>query len=79
MTDQPTDAKTLKEKIMRDLDERSGYWHERKENTSYSNNEEYWWECKAYWSMFAEAAGLVKAIDCSGTVETFKVTVREAV
>ncbi len=79
MTDTLADAKTLKDKIVQDLWNKVHYWSERKDRTSYENNEEYWWECKAHWSMFLDAVGLVEKVDCPGTVEQFSQNVRDVI
>jgi hypothetical protein len=67
----------LRKTILKDLRSQGNDWYSRKSDAP--GDSDYWWECKACWSIFYEAERLVEKVDTLGTLEEYKARVASAV
>jgi hypothetical protein len=69
--DSPTNAKTLRERILKDLNDQIGILRLRKENT-FVDTDEGIRQCLAELSMFTEAVRLIEQSNYGETVDKFR-------
>jgi hypothetical protein len=62
----------LKQKLIGIFREESSEWNSRKHSAPEPDDDnDYWWECKAKWSMCQDAVRLIRNCDETGTLEEY--------
>jgi hypothetical protein len=67
----------LKQSLLNKFNESASEWNSRKHDApSPDNDEDYWWECKAIWSMCLDAVRVIEKSEAAGTLEEYSARLR---
>jgi hypothetical protein len=79
MTETRDELNRLKQKLLGVFREEASEWNSRKHDAPSPNDEDdYWWECKAKWSMCLDAVRIVEKSETSGTREEYVAHLQKA-
>lgn len=78
MVEMHPETAELRQNFIKTFAVEASEWNSRKHDAPRpENDDDYWWECKAKWSICAEAETLVEKADTSGTPGEYIVRIRK--